>query len=190
VRFVAVDFETSGTDHQRNAPVSLGVALFEDGEVLASREWLIGPPMHYKTGKITREYNIAALEISRSTWPQIRKAPAPAVVCEELAAWVREHDARELTCVAFNAPFDLGWYCELLFLGGAWDFASKGFRRFRSPLVGPWQCAMMLAADRVALSDYKLETVASHFGLGRAGEGHGALEDAILAGRVFWELVR
>jgi DNA polymerase III epsilon subunit-like protein len=187
---LSLDFETSGTDHNRNAPVSLGVALMEDGEVLESKEWVIAPPRHYKTGKITREYNIVALQVSRYTWPQIIKGTEIRQVCIELLEWSRAHEATMLPVVAFKADFDMGWYSELLFLGGSMNFNTKQYELFTPPFVGPWQCANLLARRCLELDNYQLDTVAKHFGFPGQGEKHNALDDAILAGRIYHELTK
>ncbi|MCH8978299.1 MAG: 3'-5' exonuclease [Armatimonadetes bacterium] len=186
-RILALDFETSGLDPKRHAPVTLGVALMEGEEVIASQEWLFAPPV-YK-GKVNREYDIVALGMSGHTWTTIKRdGLAHSVVCLNLAAWALKNECREAMIVAFNAPFDLAFYSELMFLGGSWSQERRCYQTFTPPLLGPWQCARMLAADRLDLPRYSLDAVAEHFGLSRKGDTHGALEDAILAGRVFHRL--
>lgn len=191
MRFIALDFETSGLKPSEHAPVTLGVALMDGDAVVDSREWLFAPPM--RDGKITREYSVNALEISGVSWTKIKKeGQKHSDVCRELLAWVREHQAQELTVVAFNAPFDLAWYSDLLFLGGSWNQAERVFQTFLPPLVGPWQCARLMAcADpRIQIPRYDLDGVAAHFGLSRDTSKHGALEDAILAGKIYARLTQ
>lgn len=188
-RFLALDFETSGLVPGTHAPVSLGIALFDGGEPVQTREWLFAPPM-YKD-KISRAYDVVALEISGASWVRIKREGVPhAKVCAELGALAKEWDAGALTVVAFNAPFDLSWYSDLLFLGGSWDQHTRSYKTFTPPLYGPWQCVRLAAAadPRVQLDSYSLDTVADHFGLARSGEKHGALEDAILAGQIWHRL--
>jgi len=186
MRFIAIDFETSGLVPGTHAPVTLGVALMEGETVVDSREWLFAPPM--KDGKITRAYDVVALEISGTSWTKIKKeGNKHADVCKELLAWAHKEDFSEAPVVAFNAPFDFAWYSDLLFLGGSWNQAERCFQTFLPPLVGPWQCVRLLACSdpRIKLSRYDLDGVANHFGFSREGNKHGALEDAILAGRIF-----
>jgi DNA polymerase III epsilon subunit-like protein len=184
-RFLALDFETSGTDPRRHAPVSLGVALMEGPEVLDSREWIIAPPKHYKTGRVEREYDVFALKVSGLTLAQIERGLTAIQVCGQLADWSRSNGSKDLAVVAFNASFDLSFYSDLLFLGGRYDTPSRAFKPFTPPLTGPWQCARMIAQTSVDLPKYDLDTVANHFGFERSTDKHGALEDAILAGRVY-----
>lgn len=189
MRFVAIDFETSGLDPRRHAPVSLGAALFEDSEPVERQEWRIGPTLHWKTGAVEREYDVNALSVSGSTWPQIKAAPQPKDVVRALAAWSQARSLLREPVVAFNAAFDLPFYSLLLFLASDWHPRERGVKvQPKPPLAGPWHCALTLARAGLDLSDYKLDTVAAHFGLAREGDAHGALEDAVLAGRIFARL--
>lgn len=184
MKFVAIDYESSGLDPKRHAPVTLGVALMDGFDVLASQEWRFSPPTN-KDGKVTREYDAFALEISGSSLEQLREGQTVAVVMRELEEWAVRHDCASSLVVAFNAPFDFSFYSECLFLGGSWNQRTRSFQTFKPPLTGPWQCARMMAARQLSLEKYSLDAVAAHFGLERSGETHGALEDAILAGKVF-----
>lgn len=183
MRFIALDTETGGLDPQRNFPISLGVALFDGGELEDSQQWIISPPV--RNGKITREYDINALAVSGIKWTDILRGDPANQVCGELTEWATERGARDLPVMAFNAPFDLSFYSELCFAAGSWNQATRSFESFTPPLYGPWQCVRMLAMERVKLASYSLDSVSAHFGLGREGEAHGALEDAILAGKVY-----
>lgn len=183
---IALDFETSGTDPRVNAPVSIGVALMEGEEVIDIRHKIIAPPM-YK-GKITKTYDVCALEISGLTWEEIKGGQSATAVLFDLSAWSLMHDAKRLPVVAYNAPFDLSFYSELLFMGRIWNNYTKSFQRAKPPFVGPWQCALMMAVDSLDLDAYSLDAVADHFGLARSSEKHNALDDAILAGKIYAKL--
>lgn len=192
MRFLALDFETSGLDPKRNAPVTLGVQLFVDGEPFggACREWTVAPPRG-KDGKVTREYDVVALKISGKTLAQIEQGMSAQDVCAELRQFARTYNAQFLPVVAFNAPFDFAFYSELLFMAGSWNQAERRYEGFPPPLAGPWQCARMLAAVKAPeIGKYSLDSVSAHFGLSRSSEKHGALEDSVLCGRVFCELTK
>lgn len=185
-RFIALDFETSGLDPQRHAPVSIGVALFEDGEVGPEFEMHVGPTRHWKTQRIEREYDLCALEVSGASWPKIKSSPPPAHVVHELRCHIDNWEANDLPVVAFNAPFDFAFYSQLLFMSSDWHPTERGVRvQPVPPLCGPWYCAKMLARRELQLTNYSLDDVAAYFGLSRTGDKHGALEDAILAGRIY-----
>jgi DNA polymerase III epsilon subunit-like protein len=188
MRFLALDFETSGLDPKRHAPVSLGVALFEGGEPVWSNEWTIAPPS--KDGKITREYDVCALEISGVSWVKLKKEGTPIwKVLSDFNVYSEQLGLRDVPVVAFNAPFDFGWYSELLFLGGRWNQSLRRFEGAQPPLCGPWHCARLIACSSLNLERYTLDAVSAHFGLSRSTELHGALEDAVLAGHVYQRLL-
>ena len=184
MKYLAVDFETSGTDAGQHAPVSLGLAIMEGEKVLASNEWIFGTPIDWK-GNISRAYDIRALSISGITWKQIQEAPKVPVQVREIKKWVNEQGASLLPRVAFNASFDFGFWQTMLFLAGSYNRSTQSFDMPQSPVIGPWECAMELAKSKLTLPDYKLDTVANHFELSRESKSHGALEDAIIAGRIF-----
>lgn len=189
MRYLSADFETSGRSHERHAPVSLGLAVMEGENVLASTEFMIGPTKHWKTGEIEREYDVNALKISGTSWKDVLAAPHPKVVVGQITDFADENDARDLPIKAFNAPFDISFYSLLLYLASDWHPTIKGVKvQPKPPLLGAWQCVLMRARAELSLPDYKLDTVAAHFGLSRSGEKHGALEDAILCGRIDFRL--
>ena len=185
MRFVALDFETGGLVSSIHAPVSLGVALMEDTNVIDSREWLIAP-VYDRRGEMMRQYDPKAMKVNGYTVEQLQQDGVQIrQVMGELRDWADLHKARTETVVAFNAPFDLGFYGEALFLAGEWHGEHNSYHVHKPPLVGPWHCARMIASVRLDLPNFKLDTVAGHFGLERKLEFHGALEDAILAGKVY-----
>lgn len=186
MRVLACDFETSGTDPNRHAPVSVGYAVMEGQVEIASGEWTIGPTHHWKTGQIEREYDVRALEVSGASWPKIKASPQPKVVVAHMAEFAKKHGCADLPVVAFNAPFDLAFYSTLLWLASDWHPTDRGVKvQPAPPFYGPWFCALMLARRELSLAKYDLDTVAAHFGLSRSSDRHSALEDAILAGRAF-----
>lgn len=191
MKYLALDFETSGKTPGVNQAISLGVAVMDGEEVIASQEWRIGPKRHYKTNQIERQYDVVALQVSGITWRSITEAPSPEQVVREMHAFAKEHDCKELPIVAFNAAFDFSFYTDLLFIAGEYDRGRNAFFPAWPPFVGGWHCAMLKAKDKVpGLSDYKLDTVCAHYGLSRSATAHGALEDCILAGRIYSELTK
>lgn len=186
--YLAIDFEGSGTDPQEHAPVSLGVALMDDATVLESQEWLIQPPLHWSDpSKVMRCYDERARMIHGYTLEYLLENGIPIRdVCQDLKRFVTEHQCANRPNVAYNASYDLGMMGTLMFLGGEYDRAEREYRRFPCPISGPWQCVMQLAERRLPnLGRYRLDDVAECFGLSRTSDKHGALEDAIIAGRVF-----
>ena len=190
-KFLALDFETSHLDPNVGAPVTLGIAVMEDAEVLDSKEWVIAPPTHWKDkSQIMRCYDERARLIHGYTLEYLIEHGEPAVkVCMALSEFVTRNHVGNHPIVAYNAVFDMNFYSTLLFLGGEYDRGTNAFRPYPSPLSGPWQCAKQLAERRaLRVENFKLATVAPFLGVGEQSDVHGALADAILAGRVFAKL--
>lgn len=186
-RFLSLDFETGGTDPKRNFPVSLGVALFDSGKMVDGKEWVIAPPS-YK-GKISREYDVNALSVSGLTWKQILEGNPSAKVVQGLHEFAQEHGASQLPILAYNAPFDLAFYSELLFAASSWNNHTKRMDLAAPPLYGPWQCVRMLAQRVLFAQETGLDAVSAKVGLTRTGTKHGALEDAILCAEVYLKII-
>lgn len=198
MKILAADFETgnvsNGLVDEEGAgsklapgPVTLGVAVMEGETVIESKEWLFAPVRGYR-GELRRSYSDEATAIHGYSLEQMeRDGLSVARVLDELGAFARKHKAISSKVVAFNSPFDLPVYSDCLFLAGG--KVDGKFRHHFSPLLGPWHCAAILSREMIdGLKNYKLDTVAAHFGLARSTEKHGAEEDAILAGRIYHQL--
>lgn len=89
-RFVALDFDTA--DHPRESACALGIAEVRNGEIVATRQWLIRPP-----GPSFRFTNVHGI-----TWNDVQDSPTFAEI------WPSLNDL--LTTVTFvaahNAAFD------------------------------------------------------------------------------------
>jgi DNA polymerase-3 subunit epsilon len=93
VRFAAIDFETA--NGKPVSACSLGIAVVEDGEVVARREWLIRPPsMYFHPGNV----NVHGI-----TAEMVEDAPEFDALWPEME---RVIGGRPL--VAHNAAFDMG----------------------------------------------------------------------------------
>lgn len=191
MRILALDFETGGLDPSRHGAVQLGLAVMNGDEVEHSQSWTIGPKVK-KNGYHEREYGVMALSISGTKWKEILAAPPPRDTLYLVQAWLKSIEVADAPCylpiVSHNAVFDQGFWSDLVFQAGGYDRKKSAFVPFHQLLCGAWHCTMRNAQGYTPLDDYKLDTVAKHFGLSREGDKHGALEDAILAGRVFYRL--
>ena len=112
----------------------------------------------------------------------------PVTKRKDLTTFVYDHADPSDMVVAFNAPFDFAFYSEALFMGGSWNQRAKKFETFRPPMTGPWQCARLACFHKISVDKYDLDTCSAHFGLSRSSDRHGALEDAILAGKLYLAL--
>ena len=185
--FLALDFETGGLDANVHAPVSIGIALMEDGEVVESYEAVFA---EFEK----RDYTVKALKINGITWKQIQEGKPVVQAFSELEKWLDRLDAGELPIVSHNAKFDQQFWDVLALTLGSWQgtYPNKKFVKERELLRGPWYCTARMA-DPLRwdgkIPDCKLDSVCAYFGLSRSGETHGALEDAVLAGKAFDRLM-
>ncbi len=187
MRILALDFETGGLDPQRHGPVSLGVAVMDGLEVIHSHEWKIQPPTK-KAGGLALEYDYSALCVSGSNMKALISGGSPErTVLTELQKLAADFEMLDGMIVSHNAVFDAGFLSQMVFRCGVWDYGK--FRAFPEPLRGPWACTRRMAS-RLSLPDNKLDTVAAHFNLSRSTDLHEALEDCILAGRIYHHLIQ
>lgn len=186
MRILALDFETSGTDPRRHAPIQLGLAVMEGGEVIESRQWLV-KPITNKAGKIVREYDLVAMSISGITFEQLM-----AEGMNELEIWnqathfCRKMGASAAHLVSHNAAFDAAFLSDMQYRQGSWKYGTFE----QAPVLnwGPWWCTSRMAQEHLSVANYKLDTCAAHFGLARSSDKHDAEEDAILCGRLFYAI--
>ena len=93
MRFAAIDFETACG--AKVSACSLGIAVVEDGKIIARREWLIRPPSMY--------FNPFNIDVHGITPEMVADAPEFNALWPEME---RAIGGRPL--VAHNAPFDMG----------------------------------------------------------------------------------
>lgn len=191
-RVLAIDFETSGLVARYDQVMEIGCVLMEDGQI-------IGEPFHSRirlsmTQKVSLESlgkHYAALD-SKEAWKEVGRAlkamydaPEAKEVLQSFAWWVRLQNAAHTPVVAYNAAFDYGFYsekftCFTTIEGGC--------------ILGPvWICAMDLVKHVMPGSRrYSLDATLAALSLPprEVGVAHSALQDAILAGRVYFELRR
>lgn len=188
---LALDFEGTNKDPRKGAPCQIGLAVMDGEGVIASDEWLIAPPRHYKTGKPTREVDAYALEVSGLTLADIESGLTSYLSCARLASFVKDNNAGSLPVVAYNIGYDYECYGQMLYDGGHFDRDVYEYLPFGDVLGAKWICAFRMSRRLLSgdLIKFSLDDVAAYFGLSRVGGKHGALEDAILAGRIYARLL-
>ena len=191
MRILALDFEGTHREPRRGCPIQLGVAVMEDNQVLASDEFLIAPPVHYKTGKPMKEVDAYSLKVSGLTLDQVEAEGLKAyVACCRLDAFCQFNSAHNLPVLAYSFTYDAECYGQLLYEGGRYDYDLQKRLAYREILSPTWIDMYRIARRKLegVIYDFTLDFVAEHCGLARASEKHGALEDAILAGSIYFEL--
>jgi len=184
-RIISVDFETTGIKSYDD-PIALSCVVMEDaeptGEVYRCR---------IKPGKGCR-ISVEALQVQGLDLAQgvaetlARLFPPEALEQREvmagIAQWVDENNLRGLPCVSHKASFDMMFYEDKL---------ARNTTAYAGAPLGPvWICTKQLAktlwpdAKKVSLDACLLAC-----GLpGRTPGGHDATEDALLCGRLYFEL--
>ena len=187
MKVLALDFEGSHKNPRVGCPVQLGVAVMEGEQVMASAEWLIRPPLHWKTGKPTREVDAYALRISGLDLERIEtEGLTSGEACRALQTWVSVEGAGSLPVLAFSMSYDIECYEQLLFDGGWFDFDLREYILYPAILGAKWICARQTARRMLPnMLRHSLDDVAAKFDLARISDTHGALEDAILAARCY-----
>lgn len=91
-RFVVIDFETTGIDPTSDRVVEMGIAVFEHGELVVAKSWLINPGMPVPP-EVSAVHGI--------TDEMLARAPAFAEVIAEALPLLDG-----AAPMAYNAPFD------------------------------------------------------------------------------------
>ena len=194
MKVIALDLETSGDDPQKHAVVQVGVVLADlsDGiKVVASKCWLVAPKMHYrKTDKPAREYSeVAKMIHGHSLENLIKDGIQPEQVVKEIDEFIASNGFSGRSNIAYNSVFDQSFIKALLMDAAQFVYSEKEKRRTPqiplNPFWGTWYDVYEQSRRKLKLDDYKLETVAAHYGLEQPAV-HDALADAMLALQVFY----
>lgn len=164
--FVAFDFETTGLNGERDRIIEFGAVRFRGGRVEESLATLANP------GIPVPPYITA---ITGITDDMVSDAPPE----EEVAAKVLKFLGGD-PLVAHNVEFDIQFLQRLRSLHGG--------KRSRIPNL-LYDTLSLSQAFLFFLANHRLGTVGEYLGH-RRGEGHRALDDATLAGKIFISLVK
>lgn len=188
--YLALDFETSGLSPQYDHVMQIGAAVFNDGEptgetfcerisLAGTKAKLALEAIEVQTGlDLTTPEGAQAVmaELNRMMTGKTRNQ-----VMQEFAEWGKSVGAEKYPVVAWNAPFDHSFYAQMV-------FHSK--KVVPKPILSPmWICAMELAKHTGRFKSHKLADVVRQLELGEQDKAHDALQDAVLAGKVYAKLV-
>jgi len=160
MKIVALDFETA--NHSPLSACALGLAVFDDSELIACPYWLIKPPQGH--GWFIEKWTE---DIHGIGWFDVKDQPDFRAIASEVS---RHLDAADLV-VAHNARFDLRVLHALL---EHFQIPAPHFQH---------QCTLELARQACPhLPNHQLSTLASLLRIDL--NHHHAQSDAIAAGRV------
>jgi len=189
-QIVAVDLETAGLNSQYDQILQISAAIMDrSGEVVSEIELRLAPTQKFKisyealavqAGDLTTQEGRAKafdyLESLHAGGNQGKEA------AQKLREWSDKHKAHDLPVVAHNASFDWGFWSNFTY--------QQRTALGKKNVFGPtWIDTKALATDVApGESSYSLNTCLAAFGLGRTSEVHNALEDAKLAGMLFFKM--
>lgn len=160
--YVVFDVETTGLSSVTDKITEIGAVKIKDGRIAEQFSTLINPQR-----KLTLENTL----LTGITDDMLKNAP----LFDEVAGdFYRFCDGAVL--VAHNAKFDMG------FLN---SYADMTHYYFEHEVMDTWN----IATKKVRLNDYKLSTLAKHYGVINDA-AHRALSDAFTTAKVFLELCK
>ena len=154
-KYTAFDFETASGKN----PCSIGIVVFEDGEVVDEYYSLINPEIE--------KFNPFTIGIHGITENDVINEPNFLEVWDKI-----KHFFENKIIVAHNSSFDLS---VLNYSLERYNLTIPTHNSF---------CTLKISRQIIESSNYKLSTLASHFNI-EQNNYHNALEDAFVCGKLF-----
>lgn len=187
-RILALDLETTGIASNYDYIVQMGAALMEGDEIISVFQSKVRPnldklkiavsAMEAQCGDVTT----AEGQLKVAQWiADTFSAPLAKDVAKEFSAWCSENGAGDVPVVAHNAHFDHGFM-------GQWIFQQR--TAFKTPPLSPWWICTLTMAQKVWPGNgrFGLDECLLVAQLPSRPKDHDALQDAILAGRLYAHL--
>lgn len=189
-RYLAVDLETTGLSSQYDYITQIGAVVMEAGAVIDMPFTVnVRPnPERFKVTPAAIQAQAVNLEepgygAKLEAWLSgLLQAPTPREAAAKLAEWLDGQGAWRLPVLAHNAAFDMAFLGEFQFQ----QRSAMKQRRIGAVTI----CTMNLAREVwPGEGSYSLDACMLAAGLPPRPSNHDALQDAILAGRLYWHLV-
>lgn len=148
MKILAIDFETAG--YARNTACSIGLALFENGHIVAEAYELICPPCN----------GVMFAEIHGLTWADLADKPSFGNIWPKIENLLSTADV----FAAHNAVFDR----QVLNACATFHEISLSTR--------PWLCTLEISRSILPLAAFKLSDVCAHLKIDL--DHHNAMSDA------------
>lgn len=179
MKILYYDLETTGLDYMQHAPIQFAGLLEVNGEVVEHLDYKMKP---YPNDLIDAK----ALEVNGRTVSQISAFADPTMtlawVCERLDKYVNTRNKSDgiFLCGYNNVHFD-DQFLRRWFTKAGYDQWAYMNRFWNESLDMRILCAAALARERSAMPNFKLTTVARHFGIEvDDSKAHEAMYDAEL----------
>lgn len=175
-----IDCETTGLDAYKNGLIQLAGKIVIDGEERESFNHRIQP---FSNDQIDQR----ALDTNGITREELKEYPSPVTIYTAFTALLGKYvdkfkSTDKFHFVAYNAPFDM-------------EFVRAFFKKNNDEYFGSWFwfppidvmgiVAFQLQHKRASLSNFKLLSVAQHYGLPVKGKAHDAMFDIELTQRLY-----
>ncbi|MBU2887943.1 3'-5' exoribonuclease [Gilvimarinus agarilyticus] len=159
MKYIAIDVETANSDY--SSLCQIGLARFENGEVVDTWSSLINPKEHFD------QFNIELHGIDEET---VKDAPTFNDIYEQLKSWMTEQVS------IHHMPFD-------------WIAITRACEKYKlSPIETEWLDSAKITRrtwEQFAYKGYSLASISEFLDI--EFQHHDALEDAIAAGKVVFE---
>lgn len=166
--FFAIDFETTGLDRENDRIVEIGLVRFSGNTVISEFSTLVKPGM-----AMPKE----ATAINHITDSMLKKAPREKLALIKMLEFIDKESTDDILLCAHNASFDVAFLTNALErYGFSLNFSYiDTYKNSRKIIPG--------------LKDYKLATVAKHFGVIN-DDPHRAAGDAKVSGLILSHLIQ
>lgn len=179
MKILYYDLETTGLDPKLHAPIQFAGLLEINGELVAEIEYTMKP---YPNDLV----DAAALQVNGRTMEEIDTFEDPTTtlgwICERLQKYVNTRDRQDgiFLCGYNNVHFDDEFMREWFLKAGMGKYAYMN-HFWNESLDLRVLCAAALARERHQMPNFKLVTVARHFGIEvDDSKAHEAMYDAEL----------
>ncbi|MGL5574539.1 MAG: exonuclease domain-containing protein [Sarcina sp.] len=159
-KILAIDFETANEYHDKAC--SVGIALYENGEISLSKEFLINPETYF---------NKTNVDIHGITENMVKESPAFPVIWKNIFDIIDE----KTLVIAHNAAFDIRLLQKLIAI---YKCEYKEF---------DYLCTQNLYRSNIKLDAYNLKAVGIH--IGETFEHHKAVDDSLVCLKAFLHVI-
>jgi DNA polymerase III epsilon subunit-like protein len=184
---LALDLETTGLIPKYDALLGIGAAIMRGTEVLHTFKSKVRLDARQKISLEALTANIGNFKGSPDEWKEVGKGLRHLFdgvdvkdAVADFSIWLDQHGGRDYPVVAYNAPFDAGFYADKIQV-----FTTV----FAKPLCPVWIDCLALARTQLngKLKSYSLDALCLVLDLParEPGAGHDPLQDAILCGLVY-----
>lgn len=163
MKILYYDLETTGLDHNLHAPIQFAGLLEINGELVEELDYKMKP---YPNDLVDAK----ALEVNGRTMEEIDTFADPTMtlawICERLAKYVNTRDRSDgiFLCGYNNVHFD-DQFLRRWFLKAGYDQWAYMNHFYNESLDMRILCAAALVRERASMPNFKLTTVARHFGI-------------------------